>query len=101
MDAVSIEFFKHWNILNFLAYTYKEKIRREIFYMEYAKDEVFQIRYSTKLNRLEMTKEGWTSRTYQRIKRHKLLTTVVIAFFTFATINFFMICNFMKILQNV
>ncbi len=69
--------------------------------MEYAKDEVFQVRYNTKLNRLEMAKEGWTSRVCQKVRRHKLLIAVIIAFFTFATINFFMICNFMKILQNV
>lgn len=69
--------------------------------MEYAKDEIFQIRYNTKLNRLEMRGESWTSRLYKRIKRHKLLSTTIIAFFIFAIINMIMICNFMKILQNI
>lgn len=69
--------------------------------MEYAKDDIFQIRYNTKLDRLEMTEESWTSRLYKKVKRHKLLTTTIIAFFMFATINVVMICSFMKILQNI
>ena len=41
--------------------------------MEYAKDEIFQIRYNTKLDRLEMKGESWTSRLSKKIKRHKLI----------------------------
>lgn len=69
--------------------------------MEYAKDEIFQIRYHTKLNRLEIKEENWTSRLYKKIKRHKLLTTTMIAFFMFAVINLVMIVSFMRILQNI
>lgn len=69
--------------------------------MEYAKDEIFQVRYNTKLNRLGMREENLTSRIYKKIKRHKLLTTTIIAFFMFATLNIVMICSFMKILQNI
>lgn len=69
--------------------------------MEYAKDEIFQVSYNTKLNRLEMRGESWTSRLYKKIKRHKLLTTSIIAFFMFATLNIVMICSFMKILQSI
>lgn len=69
--------------------------------MEYAKDEMFKIRYNTKLNRLQMKGENWTSRLYKKIRRHRLLTTTIIAFLMFATINMVMICSFMKILQNI
>ncbi len=69
--------------------------------MEYAKDEIFQVRYNTKLNRLEMKGDSWTSRWYKKIKRHKLITTVIVAFFMFATVNLAMIYSFMKILQSV
>ena len=69
--------------------------------MEYAKDEIFQIRYNTELNRLQMKGEGWTSKLSKMIKRHKLLTTTVIAFGLFSTINIIMIYSFMNILQNV
>lgn len=69
--------------------------------MEYAKDEVFQIRYNTSLNRLQIGKENWTSGLLKKIKRHKLISMVVIAFIMFSTVNVIMIYNFMKILQNV
>ena len=89
------------NILKTVAYTYREKIRKGNFYMEYAKDEVFQIRYNTKLNRLESKEENWTSRLVKKIKSHKLLTSSIIAFLLLATANVVMIGSFIKILQNV
>ena len=69
--------------------------------MEYAKDEIFQIRYNTKLDRLQIKGEAWTSKIYNKIKKHKLLTTTIVAFLMFSTINIVMIYNFMKILQNI
>lgn len=69
--------------------------------MEYAKNDVFNIRYNTKLNRLQIEGENWTSKLYKKMKRHKLLTTTIIAFGMFSTINLIMIYNFMKILQNM
>ena len=68
--------------------------------MEYAKDDFFKIRYNTKLNKLQIKKENWTSRIYQKIKAHKLITTAILAFILFSTINIIMIYNFMKILQH-
>lgn len=69
--------------------------------MEYAKDEIFQIRYNTRLNQLQIRGKSWTRRLYQKIKRHKLITTTIIAFTMFSTANFIMIYNFMRILQNI
>ena len=69
--------------------------------MEYAKDEFFQVSYHTNLNRLEMKEESWTSKLWRKVKRHKLLTTTIVAFLVFATINVVMICSFMRILQSV
>jgi hypothetical protein len=69
--------------------------------MEYAKDEVFQVKYSTGLNRLKGKDETWTSRLASSIKKHKWITTIMIALLMFATINLIMIGNFIKILQNV
>ena len=66
--------------------------------MEYANDEIFKIRYNTRLDRLEIEKESWTSKIAKKISRHKLLTMSVIAFFIFSTI---MIINFLNILQNL
>ncbi len=69
--------------------------------MEYAKEKIFHVRYNTELDRLKVREEAWISRLYQKIKEHKLLTTTIIAFFTFAIINMIMIGSFMKILQNI
>ena len=69
--------------------------------MEYAKDEIFEIRYNTKLNRLQIGKDSWTSKLHKKIKKHKLLTTIIVALIMFSTVNSIMIYNFMKILQNV
>ena len=68
--------------------------------MEYAKDEIFKIRYNTKLNRLQMKKENWTSKIYQIIKSHKFITTVIIVFLLLSVINIIMINSFIKILQG-
>ena len=69
--------------------------------MEYAKDEVFEISYITKLNRLKAKKESWTSRICKKIKNHKLFVTVVIAFCVFAICNMIMMYNFMKIFGTI
>ena len=64
--------------------------------MEYAKDEIFHIRYNTKLNRLQTKEERWTSTLYKKIKKHKLITTVIIAFLLFSIINIVMINIFIE-----
>lgn len=69
--------------------------------MEYAKDEIFQIRYNTRLNRLQIKNQNWTSRIYKKIKSHKLLATIIIVLVIFSTINIIMIYNFMQILQSI
>ncbi len=69
--------------------------------MEYAKDEIFQIRYNKNVNRLETNNKGWTSRLYHKIKRHKLLTTMMIVFMMCTLMNIVMMGSFMKILQTM
>ena len=69
--------------------------------MEYAKDEVFQIRYNTNLNRLQIGSDRWTSRLLKTVRRHKLITTVIISLMIFGAANVIMIYNFMKIMQNI
>ena len=69
--------------------------------MEYTKDVFFKVRYNTNLNRLQIEKERWTSKLLKKIRDHKLLTTAIIAFFMFSTLNIVMIYSFMKILQNI
>jgi len=71
--------------------------------MEYAKDEFFKIDYKT--NCIRMKGENKTEATVKKIIKkmctNKLLTTSVIAFIIFSLVNFIMIYNFMRILQNI
>lgn len=69
--------------------------------MEYAKDEVFQVRYNTKLDRLEIGHERFGKRLINTIRRHKLMTVTVITFLVFSTLNIVMVCNFLKMLENL
>lgn len=69
--------------------------------MEYAKDELFEVKYDTKLDRLVLKKLRWTGKIVRAIKAHKLITTASIAFMMFSILNMVMIYSFMKILQNI
>ena len=69
--------------------------------MEYANDEIFQIRYNTKLNRLQMKKECWTSRFCKKIKTHKFLTFIVITLFIFSIVNLMLVNQFFNVLNNL
>lgn len=68
--------------------------------MEYAKDEIFEIRYNSKLDKLQLGK-GKKRKILNAMKRHKLITTVMISFVIFASVNIAMICSFINILQNL
>ena len=69
--------------------------------MEYAKDEIFQISYNERKDRLEIKHKNWTRNMKEKIKQNKLLSTVIIAFMLFSVINIIMIYNFINILQNI
>ena len=70
-------------------------------FMEYAKDEIFQVRYNTKLDRLEIGHERLVKRIIKTMRRHKLITVIAITFLIFSTLNVVMICNFLKLLENL
>ena len=65
--------------------------------MEYAKEDLFNIRYNTKINRIKIQKESWTSLLLKKTKKHKFISIVVIAFLGFSIVNIVMIWSFMKI----
>ncbi len=69
--------------------------------MEYAKDEVFSIRYNEIKDKIEFSNRKWLNRTINKIKRHKFISTVILTLIIFSTINVVMIFNFMKLLQNI
>ena len=69
--------------------------------MEYVRDEIFNIRYNEQLNKLELKKESWTSKLKSIIKNNKFITITLITFIMFSSLNFIMICNFIKLLENM
>ncbi|MBR6504719.1 MAG: hypothetical protein IKT41_03290 [Clostridia bacterium] len=65
--------------------------------MEYAKDEIFNIRYREDINRLEITKDR-TSKILNILKKNKVITVLVIVAVLISIINTMFIVNFFNIL---
>ena len=69
--------------------------------MEYAKDEIFQVRYNTKMDKLQIRHEKLVKRIIKTMRRHKLITVTAITFLIFSILNVVMIYNFLKLLENL
>lgn len=69
--------------------------------MEYAKDEIFNIRYNAKLDRLQIKEKGWTTKAQKFFKRHMLISMISILFIMLSAINFLLIYNFFNILEKI
>lgn len=64
-------------------------------------ENVFDIRYDTKLDKLEIPKEKYLNKILNLILKNKFITLVFSSFIAFSIINFYLIYNFMKILENI
>ena len=69
--------------------------------MEYAKDEVFKIMYTSMVNNIEERKENIFGKLKKKIKRNKILTICIMAFLVTTILDILMVHHFMDILQNV
>ena len=69
--------------------------------MRDTKENLFEVMYDTKLDKLVLRKQTWMRKAMRKIRAHKLIMTIAMAFFMFATLNMIMIYNFMKLLQNI
>ena len=65
--------------------------------MEYAKDEIFNIRYREDVNRLEVTKYR-TSKILNILKKNKVIVGLVTAAVLISIINTMFIVNFLNVL---
>jgi hypothetical protein len=74
------------------------KIQGGNYFMELAKDEIFNIRYNAKLDRIEIKEEN---RITKFLKKHILLNMFLIAFAILSSVNFLLIYNFFNILKNI
>lgn len=70
-------------------------------FMEYAKDEIFNITYNSSKNKLEMKKEPWTSKLWHKIKKHRFMSVIFLLFFMFSILNIVLINYFIVVLQEI
>lgn len=64
-------------------------------------ENVFNVKYNTKLDKLKMQKERRTTKIFRFVQKHKFISIVSVSFFALSSINFYLIYNFMKILENI
>ena len=61
-------------------------------------ENVFNVRYNTQLDRLELRKKN---KLLEKIQKHKVVSLIVTILIMFSCLNFFLIYNFMKILETI
>lgn len=64
-------------------------------------EEVFNINYNTKLDKLEIQKEKQTPKIFKLIKKNKFISLIIGSFIFLSGINFYLIYSFIKILENI
>lgn len=66
--------------------------------MEITNDNFFNIKYNTKLDRLEVRKKN---KFVEKVQKHKVVSTMVTILTMFFCLDFFLIYSFMKVLQSI
>lgn len=69
--------------------------------MEETKENWYEVRYDTKLDKLVLKKPKFTSKMWLFMRKHKLITTVGISVIAFSILNITMIYSFMKVLKQI
>ena len=69
--------------------------------METTKEDIFKITYNEKLDKLQIQNHNVLKKIAKNIKRHKIITTSIIALIAFSMINTIMIYNFLQILLRI
>lgn len=64
-------------------------------------ENVFNVKYNTKLDKLKMQKERRTTKIFRFVQKHKFISIVSVSFLALSSINFYLIYSFMKILENI
>ena len=64
-------------------------------------ENVFNVKYNTKLDRLEMPKEKRTHKVLNFFGNHKFMSAIFTSFIVLSGINFYLIYSFIKILENI
>lgn len=64
-------------------------------------ENVFNVKYNTKLDRLEIPKEKTTHKVLNFLENHKFMSAIFTSLIVLSGINFYLIYSFMKILENI
>ena len=64
-------------------------------------ENVFNVKYNTNLDRLELVKLNRKMKIWRFIQEHKFMSMVFTSFFALSSINFYLIYSFMKILEDI
>ena len=64
-------------------------------------ENVFNVKYNTKLDRLEIPKERTAHKVFKFLENHKFFSVIFTSFIIFSGINFYLIYSFVKILENI
>ena len=64
-------------------------------------ENVFNVKYNTKLDRLEIPRKKGKFSVRSFVKKHKFLSIVLVNLLIFSGINFYLIFSFMKILESI
>ena len=66
--------------------------------MDITNENIFNVKYNTKLDRLELRKKNWF---VKKIQKHKIVSIMVTILIMFSCLNFFLIYNFFKLLEKM
>ena len=69
--------------------------------MEYAKDNIIQLHTVNEKKKTQEKNKRWTSKLIKLLKKHKLITTILILTLIFSIMNTILIYNFFKILKTI
>lgn len=64
-------------------------------------ENVFNVKYNTRLDRLQIPKKGRIVRLFKFIQRHKFFSIIFTSFFVLSGMNFYLIYNFVKVLETI
>ena len=64
-------------------------------------EDVFNIRYNEELDKLQIIKPRKSDKIFRIIQKHKFLSIIFASFISLVGIDFYLIYNFIKILENI
>ena len=64
-------------------------------------ENIFNVKYNTKLDRLEIPKEKEKNKIIGFVKKNRFFSIIVTSFVILSGINFYLIYSFMKILEHI